>query len=108
MGYLESEKQHTMTHTEEQFNQRKAYARELGASIRYWREFRGYTQEQLARELDLSDNALISRYETGKVEMPVYRLAQIAFHLAIPVQSLIPSPHDPEAAFGGPCKTYTA
>jgi transcriptional regulator with XRE-family HTH domain len=97
-----------MTYTEEQFNQRKAYARELGASIRYWREFRGYTHEQLARELDLSDDALISRYEAGKVEMPVYRLAQIAFHLAIPVQSLIPSPHDPEAAFGsGPCKTYT-
>jgi transcriptional regulator with XRE-family HTH domain len=97
-----------MSYTEQQFNQRKAYARELGASIRYWREFRGYTQEQLARELDLSDNALISRYEAGKVEMPVYRLAQIAFHLAIPVQSLIPSPHDPEAAFGnGPCKTYT-
>lgn len=96
-----------MSYTEQQFNQRKAYARELGASIRYWREFRGYTQEYLAREMGLSDNALISRYEAGKVEMPVYRLAQIAFHLALPVASLIPSPNEPEKAYGGAFKTYT-
>ena len=74
-----------------QIDIRKDYNKRLGAQIRHWREFKGYTQQQLSFELGILDNTTISRYESGLIEMSVYRLAEIAKILGVSLLSLTPN-----------------
>ncbi len=64
---------------------------EVGANIRKWRDLKGKKQESLAEELDISPVAL-SKIETGKTNIPVKRLFDIADVLHINVQLLFTDP----------------
>ena len=54
-----------------------------------FRIMKGYSQEYMANELDISQNAY-SRLEAGKTEITVRRVYQIALVLDISIYELFP------------------
>jgi len=61
----------------------------LTEKIRMFRIMKGYSQEYMANELDISQNAY-SRLEAGKTEITVRRVYQVASVLGISVYELLP------------------
>lgn len=64
---------------------------EVGNNIRKWRTLKGFKQDFLASELEISKVA-ISRIETGKTDIPLNRLFQIASALDIKIELLFSDP----------------
>ena len=64
---------------------------EIGNNIRKWRILKGIKQELLADELEIS-KAAISKIETGKTDIPLSRLSQIASVLNIKIELLFTDP----------------
>ena len=64
---------------------------EVGSNIRKWRHLKGVKQETLAITLDISPVS-ISKIETGKTDIPLNRLFDIALALDIPVEFLFSDP----------------
>ena len=64
---------------------------EVGNNIRKWRSLKGMKQEFLAGELEIS-KVSISKIETGKTDIPLNRLFEIASILNIKVQLLFSDP----------------
>lgn len=62
---------------------------ELGDNIRRWRQFRGFKQEQLAKNIAISRGTL-SRLENGKGLLSLLIVQQIASALQIHPSQLIP------------------
>lgn len=65
---------------------------EVGNNIRKWRNLKGIKQEMLADDLEIS-KVSISKIETGKTDIPLLRLYQIASSLGIQVQFLFIDPY---------------
>ena len=65
---------------------------EMGNNIRKWRNLKGIKQEMLADDLEIS-KVSISKIETGKTDIPLLRLYQIASILGIQVQFLFLDPY---------------
>ena len=59
----------------------------VGNNIRKWRTLKGIKQEVLAEELEIS-KVSISKIETGKTDVPLRRLFDIASALEIDIQML--------------------
>lgn len=59
----------------------------LGKNLRNLREERGYTQEELANELDL-EISQISRIERGVINTSIYTVVRIATFLKADYKSL--------------------
>ena len=64
---------------------------EIGSNIREWRNLRGYKQEMLADEMDISKVSL-SKIETGKTDIRINRLFQIAGILGITIEMIFQDP----------------
>lgn len=64
---------------------------DIGNNIRKWRNLKGLKQSILADELGISVVAL-SKIETGKTDIPLNRLFQIAIALNIGVEMLFRDP----------------
>lgn len=64
---------------------------EIGNNIRKWRHLRGFKQEILADELNIS-NVSLSKIETGKADIRLNRLFQIAAILQIPIELIFRDP----------------
>ena len=60
----------------------------LGANLRYWRQKRGLTQEQLAQAVGIIQNT-IARYESGVNEPLLSKAVQLADALSISVDALV-------------------
>ena len=60
----------------------------LGANLRYWRQKRGMTQEQLAQAVGIIQNT-IARYESGVNEPLLSKAVQLADALSISVDALV-------------------
>lgn len=57
------------------------YYRQLGLKIAYYRKLRGYTQEELAEELDM-DTSFIGQIEAPNIHKPIslttlFRIAKV-------------------------------
>lgn len=65
----------------------------VGNNIRKWRTLKGIKQEVLAEELEIS-KVSISKIETGKTDVPLRRLFDIASALEIDIQMLFEDPGD--------------
>jgi len=65
----------------------KRAVRDFGKRLREVRLARGFTQEQLAAELEL-DTTFISRIETGKRSPSLPNIARIASVLDVPIASM--------------------
>jgi transcriptional regulator with XRE-family HTH domain len=65
----------------------------VGTNIRNWRIVRGYKQEWLADQLSISKVA-ISKIETGKTDIPLNRLYEIAELLDLEIYFLFQDPFD--------------
>ena len=63
------------------------YLRQLGERLRSWRERRGLTQSQLAKQCLLSLRSLVS-IEQGRASLTVARLHALAHALDVPIESL--------------------
>ena len=63
---------------------------ETGEKIRFLRESKGMSQEQLAELVGVSKNS-IHRYENGTVEMKMIMMFRIAFVLEVSSYDLTPS-----------------
>jgi transcriptional regulator with XRE-family HTH domain len=46
--------------------------------LKEWRDYRGLTQDQLARLLGLSEHSQVSKYESGETKLTYLRLLQVA------------------------------
>jgi transcriptional regulator with XRE-family HTH domain len=66
---------------------------EVGNNIRKWRSAKGMKQECLADILEISAVAL-SKIETGKTDIPLKRLFQIASVLGLKVELLFQDPFE--------------
>ena len=64
---------------------KKEYLRKLGAQIRKVREQKGYSQDRVHLEGDLS-RATMSRIESGLVDAQAYTLKRIADTINVPVK----------------------
>lgn len=64
---------------------------EIGSNIRKWRSIKGLKQEALSEALDIS-SVSVSKIETGKTNIPIYRFCQIAIILQVPVEKLFQDP----------------
>ena len=65
---------------------------EVGNNIRKWRNLKGIKQEILADDLEIS-RVSVSKIETGKTDIPLLRLYQIASSLGIQVQFIFLDPY---------------
>jgi transcriptional regulator with XRE-family HTH domain len=65
----------------------------MGEKIRRQRVIKGFSQESVAFELGISQNAY-SKIERNETEVSVKRIYQIAKALNVPVQSLLPKSFD--------------
>jgi DNA-binding XRE family transcriptional regulator len=65
---------------------------EVGNNIRKWRMLKGIKQELMAEELEIS-KVSVSKIETGKTDIPLNRLFQIASVLGIKIQLLFSDPY---------------
>ena len=65
--------------------------RDIGKNIRYYREKKGYSQEQLAQLLFVTRQT-VSNYETGRSRPDVKTLVKLAGLLDIDVTDLIYGP----------------
>ena len=63
----------------------------IGINIKRWREFKEIKQEELARKLKITAAAL-SHIETGKTDITISRIEQIAETLQIDFVDLFSSP----------------
>jgi len=68
-------------------------ARAVGRRIRYWRQDRGWSVEQLAEAIGLSPSQM-RRLEQGASPMHVVRLAAIARALGVELTALVPGGRD--------------
>ena len=64
---------------------------EIGSNIRKWRTLRGIKQESMAEQLDIS-NVALSKIETGKTDIPLSRLVDIAYILELKIHFLFTDP----------------
>lgn len=64
---------------------------EIGNNIRKWRTLKGFKQEALADELEIS-KVSVSKIETGKTDISLHRLYQIALILDIPIEKIFKDP----------------
>lgn len=67
----------------------KSFMEETGELIRFFREKKQMTQEDLAGKLG-TDRNVISSYELGKKEPSAIRFMTIAKELDVPIDSLVP------------------
>ena len=65
----------------------------LGRRIRHFRKLQGYTQEELALELNTS-SAYISNIERGIKKPSLQKLVEISYHLGTTLNDLIPIEYD--------------
>lgn len=65
----------------------------IGSNIKAWREIKGIKQEWLATKIDLGKSSL-SQIETGKTEITVSRLSEIAMVLEIGIFLLFENPYE--------------
>ncbi len=73
---------------------------ERGARLRYYRKKRGYSQERLSGEADVSRET-ISRYESGQMEMKVEPLKRLCVELRVSadvILGIVPDPLPDENA----------
>ena len=70
----------------------KLTATELGNNIRLWRILKGYKQNDLAAKLAIT-RPLLSNIETGRTDVPLSRLIEIAAVLDIDVMLLFTPPN---------------
>lgn len=61
--------------------------RTIGATIRYYRKLRGYSQEKLAELAEINEK-LISFYETDSRIPPIFNLIEIASALDVTLDEL--------------------
>lgn len=61
--------------------------RTIGATIRYYRKLRGYSQEKLAELAEINEK-LISFYETDSRTPPIFNLIEIATALDVTLDEL--------------------
>jgi transcriptional regulator with XRE-family HTH domain len=66
----------------------KTYLHELGKRLAMLRKEQGLTQKQLGDRVDVTQQ-VIAEYEGGYRNIPVYRLAQLAEALGVPVDDLM-------------------
>lgn len=66
---------------------KKEILKQLGTNLRDLREYRGYTQEELANELGL-EISQISRIERGVINTSIYTIITIAVFLKADYNSL--------------------
>jgi transcriptional regulator with XRE-family HTH domain len=72
----------------------KRFFREMGARIAQLRKEQNLTQQQLADELDLSQQ-IIASYEIGRRRIPVSTLPKLARTLGVSIETLIGEEHAP-------------
>lgn len=63
----------------------------IGANIKKWREFKQIKQDTLAKNMNIT-SATLSRIETGKTDITVSRIQEIADQLDIDFTLLFSSP----------------
>lgn len=73
------------------FNNRKEYKIKIGDNIRTWRELKGLKQVDLAKQIDISPEAL-SNIENGVSKPNIERMEDIADALEIEVTQLLINP----------------
>jgi transcriptional regulator with XRE-family HTH domain len=69
----------------------KNASEKIGINVKRWREFKEVKQEELARKLNITAAAL-SHIETGKTDITISRIEQIAEILQIDFSLLLSSP----------------
>ena len=79
---------HYKSNVQEKYNENLF---QVASNIRKWRTLRGIKQEALATILNISSVSL-SKIETGKTNIPILRLFEIAIALNIKVQMLFIDP----------------
>lgn len=72
----------------------QAHASSLGQRLRDWRIVRGFTLEQVAQKIGVTQQQ-VQKYETGKNKLSVYRLEQIAALIEVPMAHFI-APKEPD------------
>jgi transcriptional regulator with XRE-family HTH domain len=76
---------------EDEMTDKDIYLESLGKAIRYYRNKRGMTQEQLAMASGYEGNtprSTMSKIESGKTDIPVSKLKEISTALNIPVKDI--------------------
>lgn len=68
-------------------------ANNVGKRIRALRLQRGYTQQQLAHLLKITDHGTVSRLESGKHTPYVDTLIKLSKIFKVPISDLIEKPH---------------
>lgn len=69
-------------------HEEKRFFEELGARIAQLRKEQGLTQQQLAEELEVTQQVVAS-YEIGRRRVPVSMLRALAKSLAVPIETLL-------------------
>lgn len=77
----------------------------LGKKIRDRRKALGISQQELAEYVGYSQKGMISRVESGKVNLPMDKLIAIAEYLKIPATELINADKEPVIDMGIPLGT---
>lgn len=72
---------------------KKGLNEKIGTNIKAWREIKGIKQEWLASKIGIGKSSL-SQIETGKTEITISRLAEIADVLEIHIFLLFESPYE--------------
>ena len=72
----------------EEYADKERYEPNGGQEIKKWRIIRGYTQEELAKKLDVGPSQ-VHHYEQGSVTLLSERLWEIAKELSVDAEDLI-------------------
>lgn len=80
---------------------------EIGKRIKQRRIEKGFTQEYISEQLDISKE-YVSKIECGKVEVNLKRLAELSLVLEVPIEDLISGIVQPSSDYkiNEICKTF--
>ena len=70
-------------------------------NIRYYRELRGFTQDELAQKVGYSNRSAIARIERGDLDLPYSKILALAKALNVTLGQLIDSKYGKEVTADG-------